>query len=320
MILTLEDYKGLIDAELIKFFDEKYSCADNHEAREMISILKDYTTRGGKRIRAHLLYLSYLGLGGDNHGQVLSASLAIELLQSFFLIHDDIIDQDDMRRGGETPHKIYQKYGTREMGNSLAILCGDLAYAYANELMAKTTLEAVKVFNELSTDVIFGQKRDILGSDDEDELIRTYVMKTSTYTFYLPLKLGLVLALGDEPVKELADNLGVAFQLQDDLLDFFGEGDKPIGSDMKEGKKTIIILKAIENANEYDRDYLLESIGNDFDVEKIKNILDSTGAKKYIEELVERYYISSLELLENTNFTTKEEIKNLILKLKSRKK
>jgi geranylgeranyl diphosphate synthase type I len=337
-MLDLIEYKELIEKELKVFFTQKKSESELDEQKELITILEDYTLRGGKRMRAYLLYLSYMGYGGKDFKQVLNASLSVELLQSFFLIHDDIIDEDEIRRGGITPHKYYEekykkiiKNKTKHLGNSFAILCGDLAFAYTNELMSKTNnIKSIEELNKVTAKVIFGQKRDMLTNYkdyNKEELLQNHILKTASYTFYGPLKIGMILAGKEEYITELSNNLGIAFQLQDDLLDIFGDEKtlgKPIGSDLKEGKQTIIIKETIKLAERKDKEYIQKildkNMGTNIDIEKVKQIVISCGAKEKIENMIGEYFNKSLVELENTNLLkeSKDSIKDIVVKLKSR--
>lgn len=337
-ILSLAEYKSLVEEKLLVFFESKESEVDSSEEKDLIGILKNYTLRGGKRIRAYLIYLSYLGFGGDEFDKVIDASLSIELLQSFFLIHDDIMDEDDVRRGGVTPHAYYrEKYldvfpseKLNHFSESLAILCGDLAFAYSNELIARTgNSDVVVELNRVSAKVVFGQKKDMLSNFvdyNEADLLKNHILKTATYTFLGPLRIGAILAGKDIDLDEFSNSLGIAFQLQDDLLDVFGTDEvlgKPVGSDVREGKRTILMLKAISGSSEEDKNYLIGLLNNsdNLDMDKVKEIIISSGAKAYCEELIDSNYSKSLKLLDTLGLSedSKFELKKIIDFLKNRK-
>ncbi|PLW80572.1 hypothetical protein C0585_01945 [Candidatus Woesearchaeota archaeon] len=323
MTLQLLKYKEKLEQELENFFKRKKELSITLEEKEIITIIEDYTLRGGKRLRAYLQHLITTGLGGEDD---LRAGMAMELLQSFFLIHDDIIDKDDYRRGGETPHFTYRKNykqlipanDNEHISNSLAILAGDLAFSYSNELMSKVSAKANIVMNKVSQTVIIGQKRDTLSAYkeyDEKEILENYRLKTASYTFLAPMRIGSIIAGQDIDFSKISENLGIAFQIQDDLLDYYGSEElgKPNFSDLKEGKKTIILARA------KDIEYIQESIGkDDVDKEKIKELL--LPIKEDLEKDVENRYEKAMGDINNLNITTKEEIIGLIKNLQGRKK
>ena len=307
---SLTQYKQIIDKELELFLDKKLKQAENisPEIEQAIKLLKEYTLRGGKRIRAALIYHSYKCFSNKNIKQVIKASAAIELLQSYLLIHDDIMDRDDLRRNGPTIHKSYKKYKDEHFSNSMAILIGDLAESFANQILNNIKIKpkyknkALKKLNQTSNLVIYGQILDLFSEKSKDfkevDLLRIHRYKTATYTIEAPLHIGALLANAKpkhlKTLSNYAIPLGIAFQLKDDILGMFGKQKKvgkPIYSDLKEGKKTLLIIKALEKANPKQKSIIKKALGNQ-NLKKslfnqVKTIITLTGSLKYSEDLIQ---------------------------------
>lgn len=246
-------------------------------AGQVAEAVRMLTLQGGKRFRPLLLLVAYGGMQGHSEEDVLPAcdealpaAAALELLQSYFLIHDDWMDGDATRRGGPTAHVwLRAQVGDIHLGDSLGIMAGDLACAWAQRMVAQTAIPSERVHAALlelsliQADVLQGQVLDItagvsLPTDQADareaalaqqELL--YHLKTGRYTVGGPLRLGALLAGASSEalaaLEAFAAPLGVAFQLRDDLLDLFGreaEIGKPVGSDLRSGKRTCIVIEA----------------------------------------------------------------------------
>ncbi len=213
--------------------------------------------RGGKRLRAVLVALSYEASGGvGGASRIAPALVAIELLQSYLLAHDDWMDQDDVRRGGPSCHASLRAHTATEHDAAIgAILAGDLGVAVAQrallavDLPAEARLAAAVIFAEMQEKVVQGQALDVFSQGDASLGSRIRDLKTSSYTVEGPLLLGAALARGmDMPyfaqIQEFARPVGDAFQLRDDLLSLFGDPaktGKPRGNDLREGKRTDVI-------------------------------------------------------------------------------
>lgn len=219
--------------------------------------LATLTRRGGKRMRAAMLALGYQAAGGKRRDAVMPAMLALELLQTYFLIHDDWMDGDTDRRGGPTVHMaLGQRFNDAGQGDRAAILAGDWANALAHATLLEcdvppaALLQAVKCFAEMHRDVVIGQTLDVLPPPvrraTAADIERVYALKTGAYTVAGPVVVGAALA-GHTALSELAYALapiGVAFQLRDDWLGAFGDPaktGKPRGSDLREGKRTPLL-------------------------------------------------------------------------------
>ncbi len=329
-ILLLKEYKELVDKSLEDYFNQELEKAElvDSSAKEMLELIKEYTLRGGKRIRAALIYYGYRLFKDNKLDQVIKASMCIELIQSYLLIHDDIMDRDSLRRGKPTMHKMYEAYHTEEnlkdnkehFGASMAIIAGDICCHMANEILADINLEdryklaAIKHMNRLIMDVINGQALDVLSEVNDDTKVETvfkiHKLKTSRYTIEAPLVIGALLAGASkddiETLSRYSVPLGQAFQIQDDILGVFGDEKnlgKPIGSDITEGKKTLLTLKAYEAADEEQKKRLDYCIGNKNitvqDIEDFKKIIEITGSKEYSLNIAK-------ELIEKANKNLKE--------------
>lgn len=333
VVLKLEDYKKKVDKELKSFFAKqiKESREIDKTSLEVVRILEEFNLRGGKRIRAALIYYGFKCFSNEPVPKdLIKVAAAMELVQSFLLIHDDIVDRDDQRRGRASIHKIFEKIGENDFslnknipekkhfGEAMAIFLGDICFAMSNLILSEVQLEnKVKVIHEINRivrDTTFGQIIDSQSNYNEDtkfnDTLKVYELKTAEYTIEVPLKIGAILANAKEvnirKIKKYAKPLGVAFNIQDDLLELFNENKKigkPVGSDLKEGKKTLIILKTIERANKQQKKTIKESLGNKNlsteKIEEIKGIMMKTGALKYCQKY-------SLDLISEA----KKEIKN----------
>ena len=315
---ALLDYKEKVDRELRTFFEAEIekTGAVHPLVHSMMETLAEYTLRGGKRIRAAMVYYGHKCFSDDNLEEVVKASMVIELMQSYLLIHDDWMDKDDMRRGGPAVHKTYQDLFQREypgqdtfhLSESLAVLAGDALQALSFELMAGSKFDsgnlcrAINALAHTATHVVYGQVLDLLASSveaDPEYISKVRQLKTASYTFEGPLHIGAALAgAGDEEMRSLsayATPLGEAFQLQDDILGLYGDEQKvgkPIGSDLVEGKRTLLILNALEKTDSVQTNMIQQALGNPDltlkQLEQVRNIVRDTGSLEYSQDLARR--------------------------------
>ncbi|HYG65285.1 MAG TPA: polyprenyl synthetase family protein [Thermoanaerobaculia bacterium] len=266
---------------------------------ELIDGVAQLVTRGGKRLRPALVYYTYRACGGRSDGEVLPLALATELLHTYLLIHDDIMDHADVRRGQPAAHVRFREAhrqrrlrgDSEDFGRSVAILLGDLAHTWAVELATLVPLdggrspqiarEISRCFSAMSQEVIGGQYLEILlaqrrpdpgaepAPEQAEELMRILRLKSGRYTAERPIQLGGLLA-GAAPdvlaaLSDYGTAMGEAFQLQDDLLGMFGDAGtvgKPVGADLKEGKFTFLIYHALAAASPAERRLLEASLGD----------------------------------------------------------
>ncbi len=273
-------YIPLIDASMGEFFKSKIRNAEIPEICDMYGLISEYCMRDGKRVRPLVMLASCFGYGNAwNRDDVVRMASVLELLHSFLLIQDDIIDRSDLRRGGKSLHLVCgDLYGKRThdeaIGSHIALILGDVLFANALEILGDTgispRLKHRFVKNLASTLEItaWGQTLDILHSasrtitSTRETATHIAMMKTAYYTVYYPMLMGYALTGKDSPkekerIKAFAIPLGQAFQIRDDILGVFGkEGDtgKSADSDLMEGKITILVSGAAESLRGKERD------------------------------------------------------------------
>ncbi len=345
----LENYKAIVDSELEKFFDDIIKEIGNPEDpySKVTSFLKDYTLRGGKRIRPAFTYYGYLLFAdGTNYDEdymreVIKLSIANELKQTYYLIHDDITDKSDLRRGESSMHKMLEAWykeiftddedKAKDYGIAMGIFAGDYANTLAYKAVTQTKLskdkrlDAIEILNDTDLDTLHGQMRDMhsgISSEmlTEKELLNIHELKSAIYTIRSPLQIGAMLAGATEEEQKILSKyampLGVAFQLQDDILGLFGDEvtlGKPADSDLKEGKKTLLMIKALENAKHSEKRIINEYLGNpnitESMVKQVQDIVRSTGSLDYSVDLAKKLISQSkesLNQLEDVNPDAKE--------------
>ena len=282
---------------------------------------------GGKRLRPLLTALSCRVVGGDEK-LAIPAGAAIEILHNFTLVHDDIIDKDEMRRGMPTVHKLW--------GVEMAILAGDLLFAKAYQALlglrelgvsSERLIKAIELLIWGSITVAEGQaldmefeKRNDIGERDYLEMIE----KKTAALFITSAGIGSIVGGGDEgsirALMEYAKYMGIAFQIRDDILGLVGDEKalgKPVLSDIREGKKTILVIYALSRLNEKERSKLLSILGNrQADLNSLREaaeLIKSTGAIDYADKLAEEYIHRSVEALNKVDVKDQEALKLLKL-------
>ena len=282
---------------------------------ELVQAVRDLSLRGGKRLRPALLVAGYRAVSPSAPLEIaLDAGVALELLQTFFLIHDDWMDQDAVRRGGPTVHaSLSERYRSEHLGASAAILAGDLALALGTDVLSRLDVPPGRVarattrFASMQSDAISAQQLDLLGSPLGAE--KTCELKTASYTVRGPLALGAILAGGTDRHVDAFDRfgspIGVAFQLRDDLLSSFGDPKrtgKPIVNDLRNGKRTALVERALELAGRKDRALLERVLGNAkaraADLRAAVGVLEASGARASVEARIESLIAEGLAELD----------------------
>ena len=318
-----EAFRAAVDAALRAFFDERreITARVGDEFVQIADLLEQFVLRGGKRIRPLFAWTGWLIGGGQDRGPQADAMTkccaALELVQACALIHDDIIDSSATRRGYPTVHvSVASKHRTtgglgdaEHFGISVAILLGDLALAWADDMVRESGLAVgasariAPVWAAMRTEVLGGQLLDIhseaRGDESLESAMRVNRYKTAAYTVERPLQLGAAAAgAGDaliETFRELGTDLGIAFQLRDDLLGVFGDPavtGKPSGDDLREGKRTVLLASALARADADEpetAELLRSSIGaelTDAQVAGLRNVFLSLGAVDEVEALI----------------------------------
>ena len=265
--------------------------------------LSDFSS-GGKRMRAFLVYLGYVVGGKNGVLRILPISLAIEIVHSFLLIHDDIIDKSETRRGKATIHKIFEKEFGSYYGISQAIILGDIACFEALELINNSDFKesekvaCVKQVLLVLRETGYGEALDVestyrLGSGSLRLTRQVMDLKTARYSFVGPLTFGAILGgAGSDRIRGLTKfglASGMAFQLKDDILGVFGD-EKITGkpTDIHEGKNTMLIYKTYELASLKDRVILRKIWGNksanSADLNSVRKIVENCGALGWCEK------------------------------------
>lgn len=250
----MADIRQQVDALLERFFESKMAEANalSPRAIELVTEVRDLTMRGGKRLRPIVTAAAFRAAHGPgNVDATFEVGAALELLQTYLLIHDDWMDEDHERRGGPAVHYAFrQKHGHAHLGASLGVLAGDLASTYSWELFLQGRFpddrwrEGNAAFVRIQKEVFAGQQLDLMADENVE---RMHDLKTGSYTTRGPAELGGLVANGTPEImtalRDWSAPLGVAFQLRDDLLGTFGsakETGKP-GDDLRHGKHNAVI-------------------------------------------------------------------------------
>jgi geranylgeranyl diphosphate synthase type I len=294
---------------------------------DVADALEAFVLRGGKRMRPAFAYWGYRGAGGIDADTVVTAVAALELVQASALIHDDLMDRSDTRRGEPAVHRRFTKKhvdaGWRgdagQFGDSAAVLLGDLCLVWSDELLhssgvdADALARARPVFDEMRTEVTVGQYLDVLTQATGDTSLtrasKVATYKSAKYTVERPLLIGAALAGAPAAVSAAYSAyglpLGEAFQLRDDVLGVFGDPEqtgKPAGDDLREGKRTYLIAAAFEAASPADRAEIDARLGDpDLDgagVARLRDIIRGSGALKRTETRITALTTAALGALQ----------------------
>ena len=275
----------------------------------------DLVAAGGKRLRPAFVYWGYRATGTAHSDAIVAPAAAVELLHTFALIHDDVMDRSPERRGRPAVHTGMAREHARAglsgdpdwFGVGGAILAGDLAFVWADQLLDNAPLpadaidRARRVFTVMRVEVMAGQYLDLrlagLPHASEAESLHVALLKSGRYTVTRPLQLGAAIA-GADPrldatLQAYGDALGVAFQLRDDILGVFGDPEltgKGAVSDLREGKRTVLLLRTMQQCSEPDRKVLDGLVGNpdtdEVDAERARNIIVTSGALDSVEQML----------------------------------
>lgn len=313
---NLEEFRKKINAEIEMYFDERIRDAKERDIfiANALKYVKKTILSGGKRLRAAFMHYGYLAAGGKEKQKMMKAAVSIELVHMFLLIHDDIMDKDGKRHGIDTVINYYQKIGKKlfakkdyeHFGTSMAIIIGDMIGAMGNQIIfgsafdARRIVQALVKLQEIISMTVIGQSKDLYieysGRASEKEILKMYEYKTAKYSIEGPLHLGAILGGADEALLDkltaYALPVGIAFQIQDDILGIFGSEKKigkPLGSDIREGKRTILVEKALQSADRKLRLQIEKLLGkqelSSEEIKNFQNIIKKTGALKYAEEM-----------------------------------
>ncbi len=280
---------------------------------------------GGKRLRPVLLLLSY-NMFYEDVNQVLPAAMAIEIFHNFTLLHDDIMDKADVRRNKPTVHKKFNENGAILSGDAMAFL----SYRFLLECKSERIEEAMDLFTKTAIEVCEGQQFDMDFENrldvSEDEYLEMIRLKTAVL-LACSIKAGALLGNASQQVADnlyqFGLNLGLAFQLQDDLLDTFGNQEsfgKKIGGDILANKKTFLLIKALEKADLNTKSELLYWISktkfkDEEKIEAVTQIYNRLKIREIVEEKIDYYFQQTLKIYHEIHL--EEYKKEVLLSLSS---
>ncbi|MGE5133249.1 MAG: polyprenyl synthetase family protein [Gemmatimonadota bacterium] len=283
---------------------------------------------GGKRLRPAFCYWGWRGAGGGDCPEILAAAAALELLHASALVHDDVMDGSDTRRGQPSVHRQFAATHTsrhwhgsaQAFGTGAAILLGDLLLCWSDQMFRDSGLPAAAlargqpVLDRMRTEVMAGQYLDMLAQATGDTTVasalRVAEHKSAKYTIERPLHLGAAMARPDRPEQTLAAlsayglPLGVAFQLRDDILGVFGDPaqtGKPAGDDVREGKRTVLLAMTLARADERQAAVISRRLGDPLldpaGTAEVRTVIAETGALAECEQMIDRNVAQALAAL-----------------------
>jgi geranylgeranyl diphosphate synthase type I len=277
---------------------------------------------GGKRLRPAFAYWGYRANGSQDSDGVVKAATSLEFLQACALIHDDVMDNSDTRRGNPATHKQFEALhhdnewhsDSAKFGEGAAILIGDLALSWADELLLTSGLDtdqltsAKSVYDIMRTELMAGQYLDLLEQVrrdiSEDRAMKVIRYKSAKYTIERPLLMGAAIAEASPEVQDALSNygleLGTAFQLRDDVLGVFGDAQvtgKPAGDDLRERKQTLLVAGS-ESRIEFEVLFAQPEL-TDADIAKLQTIISESGALESVEQTISQTTDSALNALTN---------------------
>ncbi|HEX4722354.1 MAG TPA: polyprenyl synthetase family protein [Pseudonocardiaceae bacterium] len=324
------DVPGHVHRVLADYFESRRRQTDSigADVTDAVGALAEFVLLGGKRIRPTFAWWGWRGAGGAADGPaadaVLRAISALELLQAGALLHDDLMDASSVRRGAPTVHVAFaarhradRLHGEPErFGLAAAVLLGDIALTWADDrfqtagLPADALARAVPPWQAMRTEMLAGQYIDVLtqahGDESADAALRIDRWKTAAYTVRRPLHIGAAIAGADPEVIAAYDrfgaDLGIAFQLRDDLLGVFGDPavtGKPAGDDIRDGKRTLLMALGMRQAEPADAALLRSGLGRaDLtadDVARVRTLLVDAGAVAAVEQRIAELTTSALD-------------------------
>ena len=340
----LASLRSAIEAELTAFINLEISnlAQVDEELKPVAEALSDYILGGGKRIRPIFALVGYLGAGGKIDKKIVRAIASLELLQACALIHDDLIDGSDNRRGKPSIHKAFEKLhlqnnrsgSASNFGAAAAILLGDLALVWSDKCIhdsgieTKAQLAVNPIHDAMRIEIMAGQYLDVLeqslSNTSVERALKIARFKSGKYTIERPLHFGCALAIPSNLTEILAIYseyglpLGEAFQMRDDLLGVFGdpsETGKPAGDDLREGKRTALIAYTYDRSNQAGVKTLDSLLGkadlNSKEIESLREVITESGAKVHVEDLIEKLSEEALDAIDR-NEISKDARKMLI--------
>lgn len=331
-------FRNAVATEISSFLNEQaahYQHLGDH-VPDLFSMAHDFTA-GGKRVRPAFCYWSYIAASeGEPDAALLTAAASLDLLHVSALMHDDVMDASDTRRGVAAAHRQYETRHRRlhgsgdaeSFGRAGAILLGDLLLTLSVEMFDQAGLrpeahsKGSVYLQVMRTEVVLGQFLDLtlqaLPPESVDDRLSQAVQvteyKTARYSVRRPCQVGGALAGADPRLNQalaaFGSPLGRAFQLRDDLLGIFGDPEvtgKPAGDDLREGKHTVLVALAMTHGSPTAKDQLAKMLGNpelvEKDIDMARQIMVDSGALRLAEDRIKQEYHSALEALTNAHLT-----------------
>jgi geranylgeranyl diphosphate synthase type I len=326
----LENYKSKINNAIGLIYDKKLETMKNAFLKYYYSELKKYFLAGGKRIRPLLTIATYNAYKDKSDDRIIFPSVGIEFLHNASLIHDDIIDKDDFRRGKPSFHFRFRNYHKRhnlkkmmeiDFGNSIGIIGGDTAFflgleAYLhNDFERELNLNAIRYYQQAFIEIANGVLIEIDMVNQKDLKISDYINMISLKTGAL-IEKSILIGANYAKVNELyipslstyGINLGIIFQVIDDILGTFGDEKvtgKPTDGDIREGKKTCLLITALNELEDIKKQKLHNLIEKSEmtvnDVEEVKDLFIEANAVEISKELAKKYFNNTKEILDKIN-------------------
>ncbi len=329
---NLLKFVEVINKELENYFDEELKSPfgigkeEKKLTTQIFKHIKEHNLRPAKRLRASLVYYGYKLFNGKDKKNILKAAMSIELVHTALLMHDDFMDKDETRRGKPTTHTLFRDLHKKNKfrgdpihyGESMAVDVGDVALCLGFELLANSKfsddykIKALARLHRGIANTAVGQAYDItlesLGKAKEKDILNLHLAKTAIYTYENPLNIGATLAGATHKDLQLLTDYsypaGIAFQLQDDVLGLFGNPEKtgkPDNSDLKQGKMTLLIIKALETADKKQKQALLKYWGKENITKKeaniVRKIVIDTGSYDYSKKISRKWAKKAQEVI-----------------------
>ena len=340
---TLGGIRSAVEKELGTFLarESEYLKEISSDLAPVSDLLTSFLLDGGKRLRPLFAYAGFIAAGGQIETSVVRAIASLELLQACALIHDDLMDGSDTRRGKPSVHRYFESFHVEEQldgfapqyGLSAAVLLGDLALVWSDQMLNSAGLttqqyaQLIPYYNEMRVELMAGQFLDIHEQTQKntstERSMKIARYKSGKYTIERPLHIGAAIAGKTNIFKSLSGYglpLGEAFQLRDDLLGVFGDPSvtgKPAGDDLREGKRTVLIAMTHERQSKAQREIMDTHFGKaELDAQGVlalQEIIESTGARTELETIIDGLTTQSLAALENSEISV--EGKSLLIEL-----
>ena len=328
---ALQEIRDAVEIELSSFLSQQshFLAEISPDLAPVSQALSSFLLDSGKRLRPLFAYSGYVSAGADITTPVIKAIASLELLQACALIHDDLMDGSDTRRGKPSIHRHFESMHVQEelegfapaYGLATAVLLGDLALVWSNQMLNESGLSprafshTLPIHDEMRVELMAGQFLDILEqtqkTTDLDRSIKVARYKSGKYTIERPLHIGAVLSERHSP--ELLNvlsgyglPLGEAFQYRDDLLGVFGDSTltgKPTGDDLREGKRTVLIaltdLASTDAMRQESKKYFGSPHLDADGIQILQEMIITSGAKEKLESMIEQLTDTALRSAEN---------------------